>query len=92
MFQVKVVASGDGESVEFGPVVESLEQASAIVKFGDQLFDHVCQIAGGLESPLVPEGIKVWEGSDIYVVEKGTDKMWFAIEDHNGNTVWEVVR
>jgi len=76
-YQVYITRSGDGEALNFGPVVHSLEQASVVVKMLDWLWQQYYErIAAGQDASQWPEAVSYYEGCDVYALDTARDLLY----------------
>ncbi len=72
MWQLYIISDkGPGYAeVPVGPPVETLEEASAFVRFGEHLFNEWVEVSRGLDSMAIQpfEWLGHWEGGEVKVV------------------------
>jgi hypothetical protein len=86
MFQMKVVTSGSGESHNFGPPVDTLEECTTFVKALDWMFKQREELyVDTLPWPSWFPAIDSYEGCDIYA-ESEDGRMWVL----GDGDVWEL--
>jgi len=91
MYQVKITASGGGDTYEFGPPVATLVECTAIAETLEWIFQKRCELHEDVPWPNWFPAIDYYEGCDLYAEdEKG--EMWsYGGEDSDAKGVWEIV-
>src|SRR5262245_42634268 len=82
MFQVQLVASGSGETRNYGPKVETLEECTELVRKLDKEFEELCD--KDFKGCIAGSAVEIYEGCDIYAAHDD-GRMYFVDSDGSGD-------